>query len=357
MSVQGYTQKAIVAAYSRSVSVEYTYVAAITIVIYDSLLLFHRELEYVYTGRQTVIKWIYILIKLSGIIIFGLNFVAFMIPPQTPTHLHEFRKKSVDVEGLTRCFVRQWVAGFFFEIVYSVIIKTLLVLRLRALYGNKKSVTAMLCLATAVELIGTAYAFMFTGLNMQRSIAIPAPIPGCTLRRGRHTQLYRSLTIVWITRLMSNGFELILLLYGLYQSLKEAGSYSRSGWARVRRVAPILYVFYRDGTIFYIPVCALSIFGLIATVMQLGRRFTCANWEAWLGITYYIVGTRLILNIRQAGFNISTSMLTGPQLSSLPFYLDGELTSTDGGAVTSGTSGTTSTVENSIDTKGRSGDG
>lgn len=117
---------------------------------------------------------------------------------------------------------------------------------------------------------------------------------------------------------MSNGFELILLLYGLYQSLKEAGSYSRSGWARVRRVAPILYVFYRDGTIFYIPcvlskvtlsaitewldllgdrVCgktivifrsvwlltynlALSIFGLIATVMQLGRRFTCANWEA-----------------------------------------------------------------------------
>lgn len=63
MSVQGYTREAIVAAYARSVSVEYTYgelqiycgtfsieakasqVAAITIVIYDSLILFHREVR------------------------------------------------------------------------------------------------------------------------------------------------------------------------------------------------------------------------------------------------------------------------------------------------------------------------
>ncbi|XP_006462950.1 hypothetical protein AGABI2DRAFT_179522 [Agaricus bisporus var. bisporus H97] len=37
-------------------------------------------------GRQTVIKWIYVLIKLTGLIIFGLNFVAFLVPPQTLTN-------------------------------------------------------------------------------------------------------------------------------------------------------------------------------------------------------------------------------------------------------------------------------
>ncbi|KAF7768681.1 hypothetical protein Agabi119p4_7924 [Agaricus bisporus var. burnettii] len=243
MLVQGYTQDAIVALYSQAAAVKYTNVAAITIVIYDSLILLHRELEYVYRGRQTVIKWIYVLIKLTGLIIFGLNFVAFLVPPQTLT-------------GLSRCFVRHWIAGFFFEIVYTAVIKTLLVLRLRALYGNNKSVTVLLCVATVVELIGTTYAYMFTGLNLQRFVASPAPVPGCTLKPGAHLRLYRSLTLVWATRFASNSFELVLLLYGLYQSLKETGSYFRKGWARTKEVAPILYVFYRDGTFFYIP-CSL----------------------------------------------------------------------------------------------------
>ncbi|EKM79657.1 hypothetical protein AGABI1DRAFT_128801 [Agaricus bisporus var. burnettii JB137-S8] len=70
MEVQGYTQSAIVAEYSQAMSVELTYVAAITIIVYDSLILFNRELEYIYTGRQTLIKWIYLLIKLTGLTIF-----------------------------------------------------------------------------------------------------------------------------------------------------------------------------------------------------------------------------------------------------------------------------------------------
>ncbi|XP_006462948.1 hypothetical protein AGABI2DRAFT_193998, partial [Agaricus bisporus var. bisporus H97] len=90
--------------------------------------------------------------------------------------------------------------------------------------------------------------------------------------------------VIWATRLASNSLESMLLLYGLYQSLKETGSYFLDGWARIRQATPTLYVFYRDGTIFYIPLCALSIFGFTATVMELDHKFTCSNWEAWLGI-------------------------------------------------------------------------
>ncbi|EKM79658.1 hypothetical protein AGABI1DRAFT_107065 [Agaricus bisporus var. burnettii JB137-S8] len=83
---------------SSSIRVKRYQVAAITIVIYDSLILLHRELE----GRQTVIKWIYVLIKLTGLIIFGLNFVAFLVPPQTLTNASW---------ELQLCFVRHWIAG------------------------------------------------------------------------------------------------------------------------------------------------------------------------------------------------------------------------------------------------------
>ncbi|KAF7768679.1 hypothetical protein Agabi119p4_7922 [Agaricus bisporus var. burnettii] len=127
---------------------------------------------------------------------------------------------------------------------------------------------------------------------------------------------------------------------------KANGSYFRDGWARMRQAAPLLYVFYRDGTIFYIPLCALSIFGFAATLTRLTREFTCSNWEAWLGITYYIVGTRLILNIRQAGLKFSTSMFTGQgqELSSLVFSPDRESTM-EGDVSTMESPQTTSTVE------------
>lgn len=41
---------------------------------------------------------------------------------------------------------------------------------------------------------------MFTGLNLQRFVASPAPVPGCTLKPGAHLRLYRSLTLVWFVR-------------------------------------------------------------------------------------------------------------------------------------------------------------
>ncbi|XP_006462946.1 hypothetical protein AGABI2DRAFT_119780 [Agaricus bisporus var. bisporus H97] len=255
-------------------------------------------------------------------------------------------EKIVIIEGLSRCFVRQWVSGFLFEIVDTAVIKTLLVLRLRAFYGNNKSVTAILILATAVELMSTTYAYVLAGVNLQQFIASPGPIPGCQLRPGNFLHHYRSPTVVWATRLTSNSLELILLLFGLYRSLQANGSYFRNGWAQIRQAAPLLYVFYRDGTIFYIPLCALSIFGFAATLTRLTRELTCSNWEAWLGITYYIVGTRLTLNIRQAGLQFTKSMLTGhgQKLSSLVFSPDREAT-LEGDVATLESPQTRSTVE------------
>ncbi|KAJ3554021.1 hypothetical protein NP233_g12511 [Leucocoprinus birnbaumii] len=124
--------------------------------------------------------------------------------------------------------------------------------------------------------------------------------------------------------LTTKGFELILLLVRLQRTLSGSHEHFHKGWKRLQQIAPVLYVFYRDGTMFYLPVFGLSIFGFVAAFdTTITARLTCANWEAWLGIAYYICGTRLILNIRSAGIKFTTSMLT-QQISTLAFKQETE---------------------------------
>ncbi|XP_006462947.1 hypothetical protein AGABI2DRAFT_179521 [Agaricus bisporus var. bisporus H97] len=254
MSVQGYTQSAIVAAYSKAVPVEYTYVAAITIVLYDSLILFNREVEYIYKygcphwGRQTLIKWIYLLIKLTGLTIFVIS--------DTTSNTHGISCGS----GL---------------LVYST-------------------------------------HFAITCILWKQQIRLPVETrkPPSSLSvsdGGMGDKIY---------------------------NLKANGSYFRDGWARMRQAAPLLYIFYRDGTIFYIPSQYIRIRSHIDTAYSPVHLFKLGS------------GTRLILNIRQAGLKFSTSMFTGQgqELSSLVFSPDRESTM-EGDITTMESPQTTSTVE------------
>ncbi|KAF9451850.1 hypothetical protein P691DRAFT_301268 [Macrolepiota fuliginosa MF-IS2] len=184
-------------------------------------------------------------------------------------------------------------------------------MRLRALYRNHRGVTIVLCIATAIELMSTTYAYIMAGLNIQWFTIAPDPVPGCTLSPQNQMSHFHSPVIAWSTRLASNGLELLLLLVGLYRSLKVSEVHFQGGWARMKQLAPVLYVVYRDGTMFYIPVFSLSAIGFIASIdTSLTAQLSCANWEAWLAIAYYICGTRLILNIRSAGMKFTTSMIT-----------------------------------------------
>ncbi|KAF9451842.1 hypothetical protein P691DRAFT_772797 [Macrolepiota fuliginosa MF-IS2] len=306
MSIDGFSQAEIVSAVADAQPVTYTYAAAITLVAYDSLISFRREVDYIYKGSYSLIKWIYVLVRASGLLIFLINFFTYLTPHNGPT-VREL-DSSFFCQGLW-CWVRQWVAGFVFEVIYTATIKTLLVLRLRALYRNRREVTIILCFTTVVELLSTTYAYIMTGLNMQQYIRSPAPVPGCPLQPLNQLHHFRAPTVVWGTRLTSNS---------LYQNLRETDHSFYRGWMRLKQLAPTLYVFYRDGTIFYIPVFGLSLFGFVSAFTTITERLTCANWEAWLAIVYYVSGTRLILNIRSAGFKFTTSMMT-QQISTLAF--------------------------------------
>ncbi|EKM79655.1 hypothetical protein AGABI1DRAFT_92138 [Agaricus bisporus var. burnettii JB137-S8] len=228
MSVQGYTQSAIVAAYSKAVPVEYTYGESFQKNTQRVKVLIAFKVEYIYKyscpywyerirslmsasffrGRQTLIKWIYLLIKLTGLTIFVIS--------DTTSNTYGVSCGS----GL---------------LVYST-------------------------------------RFTITCILWKQQIRLPVE-----------------------TRKPSSSLSFSDGGMGdkIYKSLKANGSYFRKGWARMRQAAPLLYVFYRDGTIFYIPH--------IDTAYSRVHLFKLGS------------GTRLILNIRQAGLKFSTSMFTGQE--------------------------------------------
>jgi len=313
MSIDGFSQAEIINLTSQYGTVTYVYAAAITLVVYDSLILFRREVNYIYRASPLLVKWIYILIKVIGLTIFLLDFFTYYT-----WHKHPML-----------CWVRQWIAGFLFEVSYTAIIKTLLVLRLRALYRNSRGVTIILYLATALEVMSTTYAFLMAGLNIQWYTVTPAPVPGCPLGPQNQMSHFHSPIVAWGTRVASSSLEILLLLISLYRNLRGSKNSFRGGWTLTKQIAPVLYVFYRDGTLFYIPVFGLSIFGFVAAFdTRLSAQIPCANWEAWLAIAYYIAGTRLILNIRSAGLKFTMSMISQP-ISALGF--NNESSSTESG--------------------------
>ncbi|KAF5348488.1 hypothetical protein D9756_009606 [Leucocoprinus leucothites] len=237
--IDGFSDAEIVKAISQAQPVNYTYVAAITLMAYDSLILFSRETRYIYrnsTSHQVDLH-----------------------PRQTDrmvdvhTRLCYIFDTARGTYTLKLCRARQWISGFFFEVGYTAIIKTLLVLRLRAFYQNDKWVTIILCLTTAIELLSTTYAYIMTGLNIHWYLRVPSPIPGCPLRAGNKMSYFRSPTVAWATRLASNSLELLLLLFGLQRTLSTSNEHFHKGWQRMKQLAPVLYVFYRDGTMFYLP--------------------------------------------------------------------------------------------------------
>ncbi|KXN84339.1 hypothetical protein AN958_12754 [Leucoagaricus sp. SymC.cos] len=211
-------------------------------------------------------------------------------------------------------------AGFL-EIIFTGAIKILLVLRLRALYHNKKYDCSKQEFSVSLvyshpRLQSTIYGYFIVGLDLQEHIASPSPIPGCPLRATSQLKHFRAPILLWCRLCL----ELSLLLVGLFRSLTDASHNDfRKGWSYMKQVAPLLYIYYRDGTLFYIPL-GISTFGFAATLVNFTERINCSDWEAWLAIVYYITGTRLIMNLRKAGVKFTTSVASTPKISTLAFH-------------------------------------
>ncbi|KAF5357135.1 hypothetical protein D9756_006817 [Leucocoprinus leucothites] len=287
-------------------------VAGATLFIYDSLIMFPAEIEekiYCHnyipdneTGWHSVLHWIPV-----------------------------------------SCLMAVWVTALALDIGYTSIIKLILVLRLRAIYRHDRKVSIILYTLMTIEMIGALGALIgFVAVSTKYPAQVPFPFVGCWSRRTAppfSTFYDKTALVLWyishvlpmpstnnltlgrITRFSTTAVEAILMLTKLGEALNKERRLSDksllSAILELRRLTPVLYIFYRDGALLFIPIFIINTLGILGKTLP-NSIVGGIDWSMWLLLTYQICGSRLILNIRRANEKLTGSMV--PQyLSTLRF--------------------------------------
>ncbi|KAJ3554133.1 hypothetical protein NP233_g12487 [Leucocoprinus birnbaumii] len=218
-----------------------------------------------------------------------------------------------------------WVTALALDVGYVAIIKLILVLRLRAIYRHDNKISLMLYGLMGIEMLGALVALIgFVAVSTVYPAVVPFPFPGCWSSQTAppwSTFYDKSALVLWVTRFSTTAVEAILMLIKLGEALnKERRLSDKSIWSAVgelRRLTPVLYIFYRDGALLFIPIFVINTLGIIAKTAP-NSVVGDIDWSMWLLLTYQICGSRLILNIRRANEKLTGSMV--PQyLSTLRF--------------------------------------
>ncbi|KAJ3573939.1 hypothetical protein NP233_g2116 [Leucocoprinus birnbaumii] len=198
--------------------------------------------------------------------------------------------------------------------VYSLEAEWFCILPISVLAGCSQSlanVIGLLYAINAAEITAALVAFIASGIlsdALSRNSPPDLPSIGC-----------------WSSRVFTTSVELALIMIKFYLAISRVATTAKAsevspGYRVKRTLTPMLWVFYRDGILFFVPVFAIQILGFSVTLAW-NRNIWVDNlpWGAWLAVTYYICGTRLILHLRQADCSISDTTLS-EKISTLQFH-------------------------------------
>ncbi|KAF9444490.1 hypothetical protein P691DRAFT_786647 [Macrolepiota fuliginosa MF-IS2] len=182
------------------------------------------------------------------------------------------------------------------DVGYTVTIKSLLALRLRALYSrNKKGELSKTSLFAAER------ALILNTISHLRPL-LPIDPTSCGVI-GTDTGLLKVFVqlepIIWIIRLVTTSFEAGFMFYKFYETLQKTAGGRHFRSAVSRSLTPLLYVFYRDGLLMFIP--------------SILSHFLISPGE--LGY----MGSRLILNVRRANTRLIDVSQVSKKTSALRF--------------------------------------
>ncbi|KXN89062.1 hypothetical protein AN958_06366 [Leucoagaricus sp. SymC.cos] len=149
------------------------------------------------------------------------------------------------------------------DLILTAVVKILLVLRLRALWKGSLIVTWILLLATAgnqtAEMIINSLSTFSVGIINHRYMIDRFPLWSCYTNDMPPSEahiLHVSQSGVAICRLTVCSLELTLTLIKLAQELRRVrvlGDTLPESIRQMRKCTPVIYVFYRDGTLFFLP--------------------------------------------------------------------------------------------------------
>ncbi|KAJ3564964.1 hypothetical protein NP233_g7944 [Leucocoprinus birnbaumii] len=222
---------------------------------------------------------------------------------------------------VTRVMPDVWMAALsIIDIGYLAAVKVILILRLRAIYGNNQRVSILLYTLMAVEMAaGLVVMICGTLVNTTASLKTPFPFPGCWFFDS-NLSLY-TLARKAVFALATTRFS--ITSEALNTERKISGRSLLTAIGERRRLTPVLYIFYRDGALLIIPIFVISTLALASQILQ-GHAMGGVTWDVWLLLTYQLGGSRMILNIRRANGKLIGSIVP-EHLSTLRFESRGHI--------------------------------
>ncbi|KAF9440463.1 hypothetical protein P691DRAFT_780073 [Macrolepiota fuliginosa MF-IS2] len=276
----------------------YVYCSALALLIYDSLCIFPQEVKYLYRWPWSIIQAIYILLRVCTCIYLISNVYGFQAT---------FLSKSV-------CLGIGWSHKIIIDIIIPSIMKILLIIRVRAIWDYNIRVTIALVFITALDILLGIVRTVIVGVIYQQYSVGGTPVHDCFEKyySPSDTHLLDSVEFVVLAgRCIITGIEVLLILVRLFQALKQVKLMGHTFYERmvhIKRLMPVIYVFYRDGTLLIIPIFGTSMLAF-ANTLSSKPIFGAVDLGGWLALVYYICGTRLVLNLREVNCKITESIL------------------------------------------------
>ncbi|KAF9442474.1 hypothetical protein P691DRAFT_789402 [Macrolepiota fuliginosa MF-IS2] len=190
-----------------------------------------------------------------------------------------------------------------------------------AIWDYNFKVTVMLIFITAAEIIIGLVRGIANGIITSQNKIEGFPLHGCfrnDLSLSQSHLLASADIAIGIARFGAAAIELLLILIRLFQALRQAKLVGNTFYARIvhiKKFTPILYIFYRDGTLLILPLPVIVTLHFLAALETDSSQIALLeklpeNITAWFALVYYLCATRLILNLREANCKMTETMLS-----------------------------------------------
>ncbi|CAE6354544.1 unnamed protein product [Rhizoctonia solani] len=240
-------------------------IAGFCVLCYDHSLTFSDEVESIWRQNRSLVSILFILIR-------------YVTPLVLIVDIY-------DKGGLTHYIPNSFCLGWYYgETAWNLcafaLIHGLVALRVRAIWGRPRWLSATLSVLFAVYFVTTAVIAYKYQIEFGYTVAYNQLFHVCFAQISPH---------IWACWLPALVFESFLFILTLIKAIEHS---------RKKINTPVLYVLYRDGIVYFIVICCCSIFNMMVwllappTLVALSKYFVLSIVPA--------MGSRLVLNLRSS---------------------------------------------------------
>lgn len=275
----------------------YSHAAALTFLVYNTLLTFEKEVRHIWSAAWSLSKALYIFVRY-----YGFFFLVSTLVVNT--------MENVPVK-FCRGYLWYWEMSGAFVILTAV--NSICALRIYAFYSRDKRMLAFLILCCLGEFASEFYGtFLIARQTSKSIIAAPLgiPFPGC-LTVDRYTKIGLA---AWIPSVTMAFIFFLLTSAKLRKVLEDDQGRWRFSKLRERNtISPLLLSFGRGGIIYFFLIFSVLLVSTMLSIIGKGVHFPIIY--PWLITTYAIAGSNLVLSLRAA--NERGHMFYSPPLNVL----------------------------------------